>query len=261
MSCTLIALFNFIFPELIIVMASAFNLIHEIDVERTQAKLEQYQAAHRSAIANSAQQSAQESEKQLRIDEEAREAKKARAERLRLEEEREKAERERERLELVRELERGGDPDGIMEKRRKRQQEREERMRLQEIEAKRREKEAMQAAAAGPSGDALDRRPWSVDMILDFEGPLATLDDASSLFETRRAPASIGGLEGVVARPGVAGYEDPWIKPAWMAKDQIARYRAGGYDWEGQVWTRGIRAACEGIGVAPPGSGWNESTG
>ena len=85
-------------------------------------------------------------------------------------------------------------------------------------------------------------------MILDFEGPLAYLDDASALFDVRKAPTALGGLEGV---KGAAGYEDPWLKPAWVTKEQIARYRAGGFDWERQVWTRGIRAACEGIGAAP----------
>ncbi len=85
-------------------------------------------------------------------------------------------------------------------------------------------------------------------MILDFEGPLAYLDDASALFDVRKAPTGLGGLEGV---RGASGYEDPWLKPAWVSKEQVARYRAGGFDWERQVWTRGIRAACEGLGAAP----------
>ncbi|EPQ29078.1 uncharacterized protein PFL1_03367 [Pseudozyma flocculosa PF-1] len=230
-----------------------FNLIHEIDLPRTQAKLEQYQAAHRSAIANSAQQTLQESERQAKADEDAREAKRARGERLRLVEEREKEERERERLEIVRELERGGDPDAVMEKQKKRQQEREERLQREEREERRREKEAQQQAAlaaAGGGADALDRRAWTLDMILDYEGPLATLDDASSLFTVRKAPTAMGGLEGVPQKLGV-GYEDPWLKPAYITKEQIQRYRAGGYDWQDGVWRREIRAACEGIGVAP----------
>lgn len=225
-----------------------FNLIHEIDLPRTNAKLEQYQAAHRSAIASSAHVSQQESDRQARLDEEDKLARKARAERLRKEEELEREEREKERLEMMRELEKGADPDEVLEKQRKRRQEREERQRLQELEARRREKEAAQASANGAGSDAVDRRPWSLDMILDFEGPLAYLDDASALFDVRKAPTALGGLEGV---KGAAGYEDPWLKPAWVTKEQIARYRAGGFDWERQVWTRGIRAACEGIGAAP----------
>lgn len=227
-----------------------FNLIHEIDLPRTNAKLEQYQAAHRSAIASSANISQQESDRQARVDEEEKLAKKARAERLRKEEEQEREEREKERLEMMRELEKGADPEEVLEKQRNRRQERQERQRIQELEARRREKEAAQASAIGGSGgaDALDRRPWSLDMILDFEGPLAYLDDASALFDVPKAPTALGGLEGV---RGAAGYEDPWLKPAWVTKEQIARYRAGGFDWERQVWTRGIRATCEGIGAAP----------
>ncbi|SPO20355.1 related to TFB3 - TFIIH subunit (transcription/repair factor) [Ustilago trichophora] len=225
-----------------------FNLIHEIDLPRTNAKLEQYQAAHRSAIASSAHISQQESDRQARVDEEEKLAKKARADRLRQEEELEREEREKERLEMMRELEQGADPDEILEKQRQRRKEREERQRIQELEARRREKEAAQASANGAGADTADRRPWSLDMILDFEGPLAYLDDASALFDVRKAPTALGGLEGV---KGAAGYEDPWLKPTWVTKEQIARYRAGGFDWERQVWTRGLRAACEGIGAAP----------
>lgn len=226
-----------------------FNLIHEIDLPRTNAKFEHYQAAHRSAIASSAHVTQQESDRQARLDEEEKLQRKARAERLRKEEEREREEREQERLEMMRELERGADPDEVLEKQRKRRLEREERQRIQELEARRREKEAAQASANdGNGGDAIDRRPWSLDMILDFEGPLAYLDDASALFDVRKAPTALGGLEGV---KGASGYEDPWLKPAWVTKEHIAKYRAGGFDWERQVWTRGIRAACEGIGAAP----------
>ncbi|KAJ1030033.1 hypothetical protein NDA16_000946 [Ustilago loliicola] len=235
-----------------------FNLIHEIDLPRTNAKLEQYQAAHRSAIASSANISQQESDRQARLDEEEKAAKKARAERLRKEEELEREEREKERLEMMRELETGADPDEVLEKQRKRRQEREEKKRLQDLEARRREKEAAQAQAnGGGGGDAIDRRPWSLDMLLDFEGPLAYLDDASALFDVRKASTALGSLEGV---KGASGYEDPWLKPAWITKEMIARYRAGGFDWERQVWTRGIRAACEGIGAAPlTGDGASEA--
>lgn len=229
-----------------------FNKIHEIDLPRTNAKLEQYQAAHRSAIASSANISQQESDRQARMDEEEKQAKKARADRVRKQEEAEREQRERERLEMMRELEKGADPDEVLEKQRKRRLEREERQRLLDLETARRDKEAAQALANGGAGgaDAVDRRPWSLDMILDFEGPLAYLDDASALFRVRKAPTALGGLEGV---KGASGYEDPWLMPAWVTKEQIARYRAGGFDWERQVWTRGIRAACEGIGAAPPG--------
>lgn len=236
-----------------------FNLIHEIDLPRTNAKLEQYQAAHRSAIASSANISQQESDRQARADEEEKQAKKARAERVRQQEEAEREEREKERLEMMRELEKGADPDEIMEKQRRRRLERQEKQRLQELEAARREKEAAQASANGGSGaaDAADRRPWSLDMLLDFQGPLAYLDDASALFEVRKTPAALGGLEGV---KGATGYEDPWLSASWVTKEQIARYRAGGYDWERQVWTRGIRAACECIGAAPlTGGGVDEA--
>ena len=227
-----------------------FNLIHEIDLPRTNAKLEQYQAAHRSAIASSAHISQQESDRQARLDEEDKLARKARAERLRKQEELEREEREKERLEMMRELEQGADPDDILDKQRRRRQEREERQRLQDLEARRREKEATQSSASGGNGgaDTAGRRLWSLDMLLDFEGPLAYLDDASALFDVRRTPTALGGLEGV---KGASGYEDPWLKPAWLTKEQIARYRAGGFDWERQVWTRGIRAACQGIGAGP----------
>ncbi|KAN0060215.1 TFIIH/NER complex subunit [Thecaphora frezii] len=228
-----------------------FNLIHEVDLARTQARLEQYQAAHRSAIASSSQQTVAESERQAKLDEEEREAKRARAERLRLLEERERQDRQRERLEIVRELERGGDPDAVMERQRKRQLERDHRLRLEEQEARRREKQAALAASSsnGLGADAAANRPWSLEMLWDFEGSLATLDDAEALFELRKVPTAMGGLEGVPQRQGV-GYEDPALKPQWMSKEAIARYRAGGYEWSG-VWGREVRAACEAIGVAP----------
>ncbi|PWN53272.1 CDK-activating kinase assembly factor [Violaceomyces palustris] len=236
-----------------------FNLINEIDLARTNAKLAQYEAAHRSAIANSAQQILRESEMQASADEREKEAKKAKAERLRLEEEREKEERERERIEIVKELERGGDPDVILERRRQRQREKEERRMREEMEQVRRSRAsaaALSSYASGPGGPMgageVETRGWSLDMILDFEGPLASLDDASYLFQTRKAPSVIGGLEGLVQRNGNGvGYDDPWLKSSWVTKEQVARYRAGGYDWEKTVWRRGIRAACEGIGIKP----------
>lgn len=107
----------------------------------------------------------------------------------------------------------------------------------------------MPGAGAGGKGAAANRkgesaRPWSLDQLLDFEGPLASLSDARELFDVRPVPANLGGLGG----NGAIGYEDPWIKA--MDKDEQARLRAGGYDFA-QVWGRAIRVAVEGLGVPP----------
>ena len=72
-------------------LPAAFNLVHKIDLERTQSRLAQYEALNRSLIAAQQQQRDLESDKQLQLDEAARRERILRAEKAQAEQELERA--------------------------------------------------------------------------------------------------------------------------------------------------------------------------
>ncbi|WFD40906.1 TFIIH/NER complex subunit [Malassezia japonica] len=229
-----------------------FNLVNKIDVEHTQQRLAQYEALNKSVIAAHQQQREQESEMQLQADQEARNERALRAQRVRAEQEREQQEREEEEKEIVAELAKGRSIEDVMRDREKRMEartreaqkrEREEQQRLQEYEeqlkAKRR---AVPKTKQSPAEMELVREI----ALSDYDGAFATIDDGAALAPPRAAPASLGGLG-----TSADGYVDPWLKPELATKQAAAQYRAGGYDWQHQVWQRGLSAACDALALRP----------
>lgn len=228
-----------------------FNLVNKIDVEHTQQRLAQYEALNKSVIAAHQQQRDQESEQQLQADEEARHERHARAQRVRAEQELEQKQREEDEREIVAELAKGRSTEEVMRDREKRlamrareaqKRERDEQQRLaqyeEQLHAKRRAPKTRQTAAEAELIREATRS--------DFSGPFATIDDGAELAPARAAPPSLGGL-------GLAsdGYIDPWLRPELATKDAVSQYRAGGYDWQHQVWQRGLNAACDALALRP----------
>lgn len=75
----------------------------------------------------------------------------------------------------------------------------------------------------------------------DYVGAFATLHDGTQLCDARGAPPSAGGLGG-------SGYVDPW----WRTDAALgAQFRAGGYDWQHEVWQRGLASLCDGVSLRP----------
>ena len=50
------------------------------------------------------------------------------------------------------------------------------------------------------------------------------------------------------AAVGGSGYVDPW----WRTDAALgAQFRAGGYDWQHEVWQRGLASLCDGVSLRP----------
>lgn len=237
-----------------------FNLINNVDVPQTEARIASYMASNKASIQANTRNQAAEGDAQRAREEADKAARAARAARRRAREERDRREREQDEQDIVEALAGRGEVDveTVMRRKKENEQKREERMereeREEEEEARRRElmmgsiANAKQGKSAGTAkqGDGWPV-PFSVDMLLDFEGPLASLDDGRSLFDLRSVPTGLGGANGGAGGP--SGYEDPWITNV-PGKEEVTRLRAAGYDW-GQAWEREIRSACMGLGVAP----------
>lgn len=253
------------------VEAILFNLIHNIDVPQTEARIAAYQTSNKSLIQANVRSQAAESDAQRARDEAVKSLRVARAARRREREERDRREREMDERNVVDALAgRGGiDVDAVLKKKQDNERQREARMeseeRAEEDEMRRRELALGNSVGSGKNGASATSStkqsadtnitksngsgwplPFSVDMLLDFEGPLASLDDASALIDVAAAPASLGGI---TASGQGTGYDDPWIVKL-PDKDESARLRAAAFDWR-LAWERDIRSAVDSIGVAP----------
>ena len=233
-------------------LPAAFNLVHKIDLERTQSRLAQYEALNRSLIAAQQQQRDLESDKQLQLDEAARRERILRAEKVQAEQELERAQREEDEREMVAALAQGRSVEDVMEARQRRAEERRrEAERRDEAERRRQEQEEQLAASAQRVAERAQVSGAEAELArgnctsLDYRGPLATIDDGSALADART---------GTPPAAPPAGYTDPWLRPELVSKSACAQYRAGGYDWTGQVWRRALNAACDGLGLYPAGS-------
>ncbi|WFC95787.1 TFIIH/NER complex subunit [Malassezia brasiliensis] len=229
-----------------------FNLVNKVDVEHTQQRLAQYEARNKAIIAAHQQQREHESEKQLQADEEARHERQVRAQRVLAEQKLEQEQREEDEREMVAALATGRSIDDVMRERAKRlearardaqKRERAEQQRLQEYE---RERQARWNAAPKPRQTAAEAEVVREATRSDYVGAFATIDDGTALAPARAAPASLGGR-------GAAGdgYVDPWLRPELATPDAAAQYRAGGYDWQRQVWQRALGAACDALALRP----------
>lgn len=231
-----------------------FNLVNKIDVEHTQQRLAQYEARNKTTIAAHQQLREQESEQQLQADEEARHERHMRAQRVLAEQKLEQQQREEDEKEIVAALATGRSIEEVMLEREKRleirareaqKRERDEQQRLVQYEEQLR---AKRHAAPKTRQTAAEAELIREATRSDYQGPFATISDGTALATARAAPPSLGGL-------GQAsdGYLDPWLRPDLASKEAAAQYRAGGYDWQHQVWQRGLSAACDALGLRPAG--------
>lgn len=228
--------------------------MNKIDLERTQSRIAQYEALNKSFIAAQQHERDLESDAQMQLDATARKERQERAERIRAEQELEREHREEDEREMVAELARGLSIEEVMHKREKRVAQRAEQARVRDEDERRRQQLEERRKADAAAAHSMQQRNSAVDSELardnctsrDFAPPLGTVDDGSALAEVRAAPASIGGLAA-----NAPGYIDPWLRPELVNKTAVAQYRAGGYDWEGQVWRRGIEALCTGLDLRP----------
>ncbi|KAL4400347.1 TFIIH/NER complex subunit [Malassezia pachydermatis] len=228
-----------------------FNLINKIDLEQTQARLAQFEVLNKSMIASQQQLRDQESLRQQHLDDAERQERMLRAQKVKEEQERERREREAEEKEIVAELEKGRSIEEVMAEREKRREERAKALAQREREEQQRQKlfeERLHTTSTSSRAVKM-----SQDEILyarqvassDFDGAFALIDDGAQWAPARPAPASLGGLG-----PG-DGYMDPWLKAEQVSKSAVAQYRAGGYDWQHQVWQRGLNALCDSLALRP----------
>lgn len=220
---------------------AAFHLVHKIDVEHTQARLAQYEALNKAHIAQHQQQREQESAQQDQADAVERHERMRRAQQVLEEQEREQHEQDADEKALVAALEQGRDIDDVM-------RERDARREARAAAAQKREQAAArqqcQAAAQPTEPRVLSAEAMSYAHEVgqsDYVGAFATIQDGTHLYEARGAPPSIGGLAG-------SGYVDPW----WRTDKALgAQFRAGGYDWQHEVWQRGLASLCDSVSLRP----------
>lgn len=235
-----------------------FNLINDVDKEETEKRISAYLNSNKSSIQNNVRNQEAESESQREREKADKVYRAEKARRRKERQERDRVEKEGDERELVEALagRMGVDVQAVMQRReeneKKREARREKEEREDEEEERRREIMLGSAGAgkkkhgAGGTSKADDGRiSYQMEMLWDFEGPLASLDDSRHLYDLRPAPASLGGA----TSRGITSYDDPWITTE-LPKDEVTRLRAGGYDWS-LAWQRDIRIAVEGLGIAP----------
>lgn len=246
------------------VEAILFNLINDIDVPNTEARIAAYQSSNKASIQANTRNLAAEGEAQRAREEAERIVRAERAARRRQREERDRSEREQDEQDLVEALAGRGkvDVETVLHRKRENEENRIIRMEREEAqeeeEARRREimlGQSAIAAVAAKKGKGVNANakpddgwpiPFTSDMLFDFEGPLATLDDGRALFDLRGVPTSLGGI----SIPATSsGYEDPWITNV-PDKDEVTRLRSAGYDWS-LVWERDIRSINAGLDIPP----------
>jgi len=268
-----------------------FNLIHRIDLERTEARIAMHEHANRSLINRNAFSLSSASAALASAEEAERGWRKARAELLRRRDEEDAEEQEKERRELVDlEDEDGAEGQMLRERQAQRRKARLESRRREDEEAERQRLAMIHALAAtngsfgggvangsgkdGSGGAAAEGielgaglyRPWQPEMLFDFEGPLARLDDARDVFDILLPPARLLGVtqsdgtaataaaEALLWAPEAAtGSERGYIDLANeqpRAEADARKVRVGGYDWS-EVMRRRMRSGVEGLWLAP----------
>ena len=215
--------------------------MHKIDVEHTLARLAHYEALNKAHIAQHQQQREQESAQQDEADAVARHERMRRAQQVREEQEREQHEQDADEKALVAALEEGRDIDDVMHEREARREARVAAAQQRERAAARQQHDAATAPTAPRVLSAEAQSYAHAVGQSDYVGAFATLHDGAHLFDARGAPPSVGGLGG-------RGYVDPW----WRTDAaQGAQFRAGGYDWQHEVWQRGLASLCDGVSLRP----------
>jgi CDK-activating kinase assembly factor MAT1 len=232
-----------------------FNLINDIDKEETERRIETYRDSNRASIQNNVRNQEAEAEMQRAREKSDKAFRAERAKRRRERQERDMTEKEADDRVMVEALAggKGVDVQSVMQKREENEAKREARRVREELEDEQEEKQrqimmggsAQGSKKAGTSLADESRPAYHIEMLWDFEGPLAVLDDSRRIFDLQPAPASLGGATG----KSFTSYNDPWITTD-LPKDEIIRLRAGGYDWS-LAWRREIQMAVDGINIAP----------
>ncbi|KAE8224489.1 hypothetical protein CF319_g2627 [Tilletia indica] len=240
-----------------------FNLINNIDPTRTEARISQHEHANRSLITRNASSLSLLSSHLASTEQAERTWRLKRADVLRKREEEErvwKEGRERELLDLDEEGE-GESADVFREKwarkwreiedRRKREDEVAERERVVMLGSSSSSKNVKEGGGGGVDLKAGLYRPWMAEMVLDFEGPLARLDDGRVLFDIPTPPARLLAFSGPEEgkRSTERGYLDLYGEQPRLEED-AKKVRVGGYDWT-EVLRRRVRSGLEGMWVAP----------
>jgi CDK-activating kinase assembly factor MAT1 len=230
-----------------------FNLINGVDKEETELRISNYLNSNKASIQNNVRSQEVETEVQREKELADKAFRSERAQRRRERQDRDRLEKEADERQVVEALagRTGVDVQSVMkqqeenEKRREARREKEERQ--DELEEAQRGIIASGTGKSKVGSKGEDSRPaYHVEMLWDFEGPLATLDDSRFLFNLRSAPASLGGS---VSNGASISYDDPWIT-AELPREEVTRLRAGGYNWS-LAWQREIQIAVEGLGIAP----------
>jgi CDK-activating kinase assembly factor MAT1 len=230
-----------------------FNLINDIDKEETERRIETYRDSNRASIQNNVRNQEAEAEMQRAREKSDKAFRAERAKRRRERQERDLVEKEADDRAMVEALAggKGVDVQSVIKKREENESKREARRVREELEdeLEERQRQIMMGDAVSSNkktSKADESRPlYHIEMLWDFEGPLAVLDDSRRMYDLRPAPQSLGGT----ASKSVATYDDPWITSE-LPKDDITRLRAGGYNWA-LAWQRDIQMAVEGIDIAP----------
>lgn len=242
------------------VEAILFNLINDIDVPNTEARIAAYQASNKASIQANTRNLAAEGDAQRAREEAERIVRAERAARRKQREERDRMEREQDEQDLLEALAGRGkvDVETVLNRKKENEEKRIARMEREEAQenedARRREimlgnPTAVAKKSKGNTTAKLDDGwpvPFTSEMLMDFEGPLATLDDGHAQFDLRGVPTNLGGFS---IPANSIGYEDPWIT-SMPDKDEVIRLRAAGYDWS-LIWERDIRSVNMSIDIPP----------
>lgn len=207
-------------------MYPAFNLINDIDVPQTEARITQFRRENAAVIEANIQRDESYASSLRAQEESERQQREARARALALEEEAERAARAADKAELIDALENSGegvDAAALVAAAARRQREKEKK-----------EKERRAAAADAPSAARVLRARTAQGAVPDV--PHVPLQDDwyayEDKFELRRD----------------AGYFDPASEA--VRRDREGIMRAGGYIVE-EAWERALRSAVAGLDIAP----------
>ncbi|KDN52702.1 hypothetical protein K437DRAFT_266368 [Tilletiaria anomala UBC 951] len=230
-----------------------FSIVHGSEAEADEAWrwINGQEGVARNSIGLQARYAERESELAREAEEMERSERKAKGERLRAIEAREKLEKEQEDRMLVELMEKGKiDAQEVQRRRRegarKRERDRDREEAAVEREFATRAGERLGAAGRGKSGGPAAKGGWSEankaarlwgpagyqpEMLLDYRGPLAYLDDGSALLPGGRSMfqphESAHDAARLLASTGIASAS----ALAQMSKDDAQRITAGGYSW------------------------------
>jgi CDK-activating kinase assembly factor MAT1 len=202
-------------------LPAAFNLINDIDVAETEARIAQYRAANAAMISANAQRDAAAAQALRDAEELDRLERQERARELARGDAEEREERARERRDLIDRLEVAQNPE---EARRAVE-------RLRRHHALQQQQQ-QQGAASLSSARLLGRRAAQSTAVPDV--PHVPLQDSYYGYEDRYAVKE--------------AYDDPWSDAVRRDKEGIMR--AGGYRVE-EAWERAIRSTVAGLDLMP----------